>query len=129
MGPQIRKLFRVDIFDNLLQGHEEKAWDAFRLMSTNFLVNIRAENYKELIEDMSSLYLKIGCNMYLKIHMLHSHFDSFLVNCGMFCDEHREIFIRKLQKWRNCIRESGPLSCWLNAPEQLHKRQAKLSRK
>ena len=67
MGPKIRKLFRDVMFKNLLQDDEKKAWDAFRLVSTNFLGNIRAENYKELIEDMS-LYHKLCCNMSLKIH-------------------------------------------------------------
>jgi len=62
VGPHIRKLFIDNMFNNLLQGDEKKAWDAFRLVSTNFLGNIRAENYKELIEDMS-LYDKFGCNM------------------------------------------------------------------
>jgi len=31
------------MFNNLLKGDEKKAWDAFRLVSTNFLGNIRAE--------------------------------------------------------------------------------------
>jgi hypothetical protein len=68
VGPQIRKLFRDDMFNNLLQGYEKKAWDAFHLVSANFLGNIRAENYKELIEDMLSLYHKLACSMSLKIH-------------------------------------------------------------
>jgi len=113
VGPQIRKLFRNDMFNNLLQGDEKKEWDTFRLVSTNFLGNIWAENYKELIEYMLSFYHKLGCNMSLKIHMLHSHLDFFPDNCGMFSDEHGELFIRKLQRWRNDIRESGPLPCWL----------------
>jgi len=54
----------------------KKAWDAFHLVSSNFLGNNRAENYKELIEDMLSLYHKLGCNVSLKIHMLHSHLIS-----------------------------------------------------
>ena len=90
----------------------KKTWDAFRLVSTNFLGNIRAENNMELIEDMS-LYHKLGCNMSLMIHMLHSHLDFFPDICGMFSDEHRELFVRKLRRWRNDIRKSGPLPCWL----------------
>jgi hypothetical protein len=43
LGPQIHKLFREDMFNNLLQDDEKKAWDMFRLVSTNFLGNIRAE--------------------------------------------------------------------------------------
>ena len=96
MGPQIRKLFRDDMFNNLLQGDEKKAWDAFRLVSTNFLGNIRAENYKELIENMLSLCHKLGCSMLLKIHMLHSHLDFFPDNCGMVSDEHDERFHQKI---------------------------------
>ena len=63
VGPQIRRLFRDVMFNSVLQGYEKKASDAFRLVLTNFLGNIRAENYKELIEDMLSLYHKLGCSM------------------------------------------------------------------
>ena len=91
VDPHTHKLFRDDMFDSLLQGDEKKACDAFRLVSINFLGNIRAENYKELIEDMLSLYHNLGCNMSLKMHMLHSHLDFFHI-CGMFSDEHDEVF-------------------------------------
>jgi len=88
-----------------------KAWDAFRLVSTN---------HKELIEDMLSLYHNVS----LKIHMLHSHLHFFPDNCGMVRDEHGD-FIRKLQRWRNDIKEKLSTSmladyCWTlarNAPE------------
>jgi hypothetical protein len=95
VDPQIRKLFRDDMFNKLLQGDEKKAWDAFRLVSTNFLGNIRAENYKELIEDMS-LYHKFVCSVSLKIHMLHSHLDFLSNNCGMVSDEHGERFHQEI---------------------------------
>jgi len=101
------------MFNNLLQGDEKKAWNTFRLVSTNFLRNIRAENYKELIEDVLSLYHKLGYNVSLKIHMLHSHLDFFPDSCGMFSDEYGELFNKILQRWRKDIRESGPLPCWL----------------
>jgi len=42
VGPQIHELFRDDMFNSLLQGDEKKAWEEFRLVSTNFLGNIRA---------------------------------------------------------------------------------------
>jgi hypothetical protein len=50
VGSQIRKLFRGNMFNNLLQDGEKKAWGAFRLVPPNFLGNITAENYKELIK-------------------------------------------------------------------------------
>jgi hypothetical protein len=135
VGPQIM-LFRDDKFNNLSQGDEKKAWGAFRLVSTNFLANIKAENYKELIEDMS-LYHKRGCNMSLKIHMLHSHLDFFPDSCGMVSDEHGESFhqeIATMEKRYQGKRSTFVLAdhCWTlarNSSEQLHKRQAKRSRK
>ena len=39
--PQIRTLFRDDMFNNLHQSVDKNNWDAFRLVSTNFLGNIR----------------------------------------------------------------------------------------
>ena len=113
LGPQIRTLFRDDVFNNVHQGDEKKAWDEFRLVSANFLGNIRAEYYRELIKDMFSLYYKLGCNMSLKKRVLHSQLDFLPDSCGIFSDEHGELFIRKLQRWRNDVRESGPLPSWL----------------
>jgi len=113
------------MFNNLLQGDEKKAWGVFRLVSTNFLGNIKAENYKELIEDVLSLYHKLDYNMSLKIHMLHSHLDFLPDNCGMVSDEHGERFhqeIATLEKryqgrWSTSILVEY---CWTltrNAPE------------
>jgi len=96
------------MFNNLLLGDKKKAWDAFRPVSANLY-----QGYKELIEDMLSLYHKLGCNMCLMKHMLHSNLDFFPDNCSMVSDEHGELFIRKFQRWRNDIRESGSLPCWL----------------
>ena len=96
MGPQIRKFFRDVMFNSVLQSDEKKAWDAFRLVSADFLGNNRAENYKELIEDMLSLYHKLGRKISLMIHILHSHLDFFPDNCGMFSDEHGERFHQEI---------------------------------
>jgi hypothetical protein len=134
VGPQIRKLFRDCILNNLLQD-EKKAWDAFCLLSANFLRNVRAENCKELIEDMLSLYHKLGCNMSLKIHMLHSHWDYFPDNWGMVSDEHGEHFHQEIStmekqyqgKWSPSMLADYCGTLARNDPDQLHKRQAKRS--
>jgi len=112
------------MFNNLLQGDEKRAWDAFRLVSVNFLGNIRAKNCKELIEDVS-FYHKLGCNMSLKIHKLHSHLDFFPDICGIVSDEYSECFDQEIAmmekryqgKWSTSILGDY---CWTlarNAPE------------
>ena len=129
MGPEICKLFRDDMFNNLLQGDEKKAWDAFRLVSTKFLGNIRAENCKELIEDMLSLCHKLGCNMSLKVYMLHSKLNFFPDNCGMISDQEiLKMEKRDQGKWSTCMLADCCSTLARNAPEQLLKRQAKTSR-
>jgi hypothetical protein len=73
-------------------------------VSANFLGNIRAENYKELFEDMS-LYHKLGCNMFLKLHMLHFHLDYFPDNCDMVSYEQTERFHQEISTKGKGIKE------------------------
>jgi hypothetical protein len=41
------------------------------------------------------------CNVSLTIQFLHSHLDSFLVNCGAVCDEHGEHFHQDISAMEN----------------------------
>jgi hypothetical protein len=64
------------------------AWDSFKFVVNVFLGNRRAQNYEELVNNLSQSYQKLGCNMSLKKHFLHSHLDFFPENCGSLSDEH-----------------------------------------
>jgi hypothetical protein len=75
IGPLIRKLFRDEQFDHILSGNEKRAWNDFRLVATNFLGKNKADNYKELVENLLLSYEELGCSMSLKIHFLHSYLD------------------------------------------------------
>jgi len=59
---------------------------------TGFLGNRRADNYKDHVEELLSSYQKLGCIMTMKIHILSSHLDFFLENCGSVSEEHGERF-------------------------------------
>jgi hypothetical protein len=61
-------------------------------VDTGFLGNRRADNYKDLVEELLSSYQKLGCNMSVIIHFLSSRLDFFLENCGAVNDEHSERF-------------------------------------
>ena len=78
-------------------------------------------------------YQKLGCNVSLKIHFLHSHLDLFPENCGAVSDEHGELFHQEISlmekrykgKW-NCAMLAN--YCWALArdvPTMEYKRQAK----
>ena len=59
---------------------------------TNFLGNKKAENYRDLVQNLLTAYRKRNCNMSLKIHFLHSHLDFFPPNLGAVSDEHGKRF-------------------------------------
>jgi uncharacterized protein YecT (DUF1311 family) len=44
----------------LITGDEQRAWLAFREVVTGFLENRRADNYKNLVEELLSSYQKLG---------------------------------------------------------------------
>ena len=75
IGPQIRELIKDEYFDTLLQGDEKASWDSFKFVLKGFLGNRRAQNYEELVNNLLQSYQRLGCNMSLKIHFLHSHLD------------------------------------------------------
>jgi len=88
IGPQIREIIN-DPSEHLLTEAEKSSWLTFKAICLNFLGNAKVESYKELAEDLLSLYQSIGCNMSLKIHFLHSHLEFLLPNLS---DEHGEWF-------------------------------------
>jgi hypothetical protein len=71
---------------------ENSAWLIFRGVCLNILGYVKAENYKELVEDLLNAYQSMGCKVSLKIHFSHSHLDFFLLNLGVVSNKHWEWF-------------------------------------
>jgi len=137
IGPQIRELIKDEYFGKLLQGDEKAAWDSFKFVVKGFLGNRRAEIYEELVNNLLQIYQKLGCNMSLNIHFLHSHLEFFPENCCAVSDEYGEHFHQDISsmekryqgKW-NCA--MLPDYCWTMAraaPTVEYKRQAKRKKK
>jgi len=137
IGPQIRDIIKDEYFDSLLQGNEKAAWDSFKFVAKVFFGNTRAQKCKEFVNNLFQNNQKLGCNMSLKIHFLHSHLDFFPKNCGAVSDEHRERFHqdsssmgKRYQGIWNCAMLAD--YCWTlarDAPTMQYKRQAKRKKK
>lgn len=133
VGPQIRKLFKDEHFNNILKGDEKLAWDSFVQVSKNFLGEHKAENYKDIVENLLQCYYRLGCNMSLKLHFLHSHLDFFPENCGATSDEHGERFHQEISDMEERYQEKWSESmladyCWTlirESPAKVYKRQTK----
>ena len=128
---QIRDLIKDKYFNKLLQGDEKAAWDSFKFVVKGFLGNRRAQNYEELVNNLLQSYQKLGCNISLKIHFLHSHLDFFPESCGAVSAEDGERFYQDISsmekryqgKW-NCAMLAD--YCWTlasDAPAMEYKRQ------
>lgn len=116
-GPQIRKLIKDNEFHSLLNEEESAAWLSLLDVIRGFLGNHKAENYKELIQEMLRSFHELGVHMNLKIHFLDSHLDFFPENLGAESDEMGERFhqdIKVLEKrYQGCC-DSSMLAdyCW-----------------
>ena len=77
IGPQIRELMQDKQFDEDLNKTERNTWLLFKRICNNFLGNHKVAKYQDLVQDPSTSYKAMGCNMRLKIHFLESHLNFF----------------------------------------------------
>jgi hypothetical protein len=76
IGPQIRDLIKDQDFERSLNESEKAAWRSFQKVMKNFLGNKKAENYEDMISELTDNYRALGCNMSLKMHFF-IHIWSF----------------------------------------------------
>ena len=89
-GVQIRELMQDKQFDEDLNETERNAQLSFKRICKDFLGNHKAANHQDIVQDLSTSYKAMGCNMSLKIHFLESHFLP--KNLGEVSDKHGEGF-------------------------------------
>lgn len=135
IGPQIRKLLKDDTFSSHLTQIENAAWISFKTVVQKFLGNKKSVNYESIVAELLQNYQKMGVNMSLKIHFLHSHLDFFPENLGQFSDEHGERFHQDLKMFEERYQgywDQNMLAdyCWsiIRETEQSdYKKKAKIS--
>ncbi|KAF2358194.1 hypothetical protein FHG87_011047 [Trinorchestia longiramus] len=94
VGLQIRSVMHDEKFEEVLNPLEKAAWHA--LKKYIFWGNRKAENYRDIVNDLITSYKHLDCNMSLKVHFLHSHLDFFPENLGAVSDEHGERFHQEI---------------------------------
>lgn len=132
VGPNIRKLMKDENFDAQLNETERAAWNSFKIVCRDFLGNKKADNYTELVDTLLKCYQKLGCNMSLKMHFLHSHLDFFPANLGAVSDEHGERFHQDISVMENRYQGKWSFSmladyCWTlkrDVPEAQYSRKS-----
>jgi hypothetical protein len=74
--PQITQIFEDEVFSRKSNSTGKRVWQAFENVCRNFL-DKKAENYGETVQELISSHSAVGCNMSVKLHFLHFHFDNF----------------------------------------------------
>jgi hypothetical protein len=67
----------------------------------------QSPNYSELVNELLEAYEEFGCNMYLKLHLLHLHLSFYPQNLGEVSDDHEEQFQHDISVTENGIRTDG----------------------
>jgi hypothetical protein len=96
-GPQIRKLMKDLHFVDYMLSTEKAAWLSFKEVVENFLGNSKSVEYEQLVNNMLTNFHQLGCNMSLKVHILHSHLHYFPENLGDFSEEQGERFHQEIK--------------------------------
>jgi hypothetical protein len=91
-GPQIRQLVKDNSFVLTMASVEKAAWVSFVEVMENFLGNYKSDNYEQIVNNMLRNFEKLGCNMSVKVHFLHSHISYFPENLGQMSEEQGERF-------------------------------------
>ena len=100
IGPQIQDRIKDEYFDKLLQRDEKVARESSKFVIKGFLGNRRAQNYEELVNNLWQSHHKLGCNMSLKIHFLHSHLDFFPRELWCSVMNMENVSIKTFLQWR-----------------------------
>jgi len=75
IGPQLRDIMKDKYLEKLLPDEEKAVRNSLKFVVKGFLGNRRAQNYEDLVNNLSQSYQKLDCNMSLKIHFHLSHLD------------------------------------------------------
>ena len=97
-GPQIQQLMRDQKLCDSMNEVELAAWLSFVEVDKNFLGNYRADNYKEILNNMLGYFMILGISMSIKVHFLHSHLDRFPENLSDVSYEQSKRFYQDINK-------------------------------
>ena len=91
-GYQIRRMNTEQIFSTYHDNPRKNAWRSLTAVVENFIGYFKAPNYYDLSKQLLNSYEKLGCNMSVKVHFLHSHVNYFPENLEAMIAEQGESF-------------------------------------
>ena len=106
-GPKMRQLLKDKEFIETMNPEEKNGWVAFSQVVNNFLGNTKSPESKKIVKTLLDNFHKLGCNMSVKVHFLHSHLEYFLENLGALSK--MKGFTKTLKSWTRDTKVDGTL--------------------
>ena len=75
VGPHTTQPFEHQDFSTELNSSERRTWKVFENVCRIFPGNEKAEHYSEIMQQLISSYSAVGCDVSLKLHVLHYNLD------------------------------------------------------
>ena len=97
-GPQIKTLLRYHHFVAAMTTVEARAWYTFADVIHNFLGNKKADNYREIVEQLLLSLQELHSRVSTELHNLHSRLSEFLNNLGNVIKEQGKRFCQDITK-------------------------------
>jgi len=91
-GSQIWRLNAAQILSTYHDNPPENAWRSLTAVVENFLGYFKAPNYYDISKQLLNSYEKLGCNMSVNVHFIHSHVNYFSENLEAMIVEQGESF-------------------------------------
>ena len=107
----IRELIQDVRFEDQLSEVEKIAWKSFKIVTTNFMFNHKAEKCSDVVGDLVQSYKAMGCNMSLKVHFLDSQTSSQKIS-GWWAMSMDSDFIRAFPPQKSSNKASAFPVCW-----------------
>jgi hypothetical protein len=97
-----------------MNSSERRAWKAFENVCGNFLGNKKVENYSEIMQELTSSYSVIGCN--IQTSFFAFPFGFFPLKTWEQSPMNMvKVSIRIFSKWKRGTVDYGVQICWLTA--------------
>ena len=112
-SPDIRSLLCDEVLECIIAGDEQRAWRAFQEVVTGFLRNRRADNYKDLVEELLSSYQKLGCICPWKSTFWVLIWTSFRRTVVLWVTSTVNVSTQTMQQWRADTKGNGAHLCLL----------------
>ena len=97
---------KSDNFSEKLSAVERRAWKSFVSVVEGFLGNHKADNFRNIVEELVDAYEKMGCRMSLKLHVLHSISMNSRITWAITRKSKAKDFIKMSNRLRNAIKAS-----------------------